>query len=172
MRKTTRRQRLVMAVAASALVVGGLGLASAAPVQAADQYLDGVYRIDFNGARQMYNTIVAPTADTSATYRFSTTCAGEPCVAAGALLSSSQEAVIARPSVTLYWVGLAWRLEENVDTPCPDGAGTRSQKLMWALTPTPGSDVIAGQASVKTTSMCRGDARGVIVQTLLATPET
>ena len=160
------------AAVSTALVVSGLALASAAPAQAADQYLDGVYRVDFQGTYQTYNAVRAPTADVSATYRFDTECTGDTCFATGARLSSSQEAVYVPAKVTLYWAALAWRLLENVDTPCPDGTGARSQELMWALTPNRGSDVLPGQTSVKTTSTCRGDARGVVVQPILATPVT
>ena len=141
-----------------------------ATARADDQFLNGEYRIDFHGAFRTYNTVRAPTIETSATYRFTTNCTDGNCIATGTLLSSTEDGIFVRPTVTLYWAGLAWRLVESIDTPCARGAGTRSQELIWSLTPQRGSDVLAGVRSITTTRVCAGDDAGLVVEPALATP--
>ncbi|SEA60784.1 hypothetical protein SAMN04488580_103429 [Mycobacterium sp. 283mftsu] len=159
--------RTMAATAAAALAMIG---SSMAPAHAADEYLDGTYRIDFHGAAQAYTTAPAPTVATSATYRFTTNCSDGQCVATGMQLSSTDHGIFDRPTVTLYWAGLAWRLSESMETPCPGGAGTRSQEMTWSLTPQRGSDVLPGARSLMPSTTCVGDATGYIVEPMLATP--
>ncbi len=160
------------AKAAAATTVALLAMvgSSIAPAHAADEYLDGVYRIDFRGTTQAYNNAPAWTADSSATYRFSTNCSDGQCIATGTQLSSSEHGNVDRPTVKLYWAGLAWRLSESLETPCPGGAGTRQQELMWALTPVSGSNVLPGSRSIIPSANCSGDGAGYVVQPMLATP--
>lgn len=165
--KSPARAAAVTAVAV--LAMAGLSMA---PAYAADEYLDGVYRIDFRGASQAENTAPAPTVDTSATYRFSTNCSDGQCIATGTQLSSTEHGTFDRPTVTLYWAGLAWRLSETVETPCPSDGGTRRQELMWSLTPQRGSAVLPGARSIVLSTNCFVDATGYVVQPMLATPMT
>lgn len=160
------------AAAATAVAVLAMAGSSMAPARAADRYLDGVYRIEFHGARQAYNTATAPSVETSASYRFNTNCSDGQCIATGTQLSSTDRGPFDRPTVTLYWAGLAWRLSESMETPCPGGTGTRQQELMWSLTPQRSSPVLPGARSIMPSTTCFGDATGYVVQPMLATPMT
>jgi hypothetical protein len=152
------------------LVVGGVAMASIAPAHAADPVLDGTYRFDFAGANQTYNGGALPTADTTSTYSFVSSCA-EGCAAQGVLLSSTdREAVSAHnPDVTLQFLDGAWQMSLPYDSPCEEG-GSRNQLLTWSLTPQDGNDVLSGTRTVATIGhSCMGDAAGTLSQAMTAT---
>jgi serine/threonine-protein kinase len=163
------RQLASRAALAATVVVGGLGVAPSA--YGADPALDGTYRFDFDGAHQTYNGGLVPAANTSATYTFSTSCAGEGCIARGVLLNTTdKEAVSAHnPDVTLQFVNGAWQLSLPYDSPCPEG-DERNQLLSWSLTPQGGNDVLSGSRTVATVGhACSGDAAGSMSQPMTAT---
>jgi hypothetical protein len=145
-------------------------LASAAPAHGADPVLDGTYRFDFHGAQQTYNGGSLPTGDSTSTYSFVSSCAGDGCVASGVLLSSTdREAVSAHnPDVTLRFVDGAWQMALPYDSPC-DGGDTRNQLLTWSLVPQGGNDVLSGSRTVATSHSCVGDATGTLSQVMTAT---
>jgi hypothetical protein len=160
--------RAVLSVAA---VLGSLAAASAAPAHGADPGLDGTYRFDFHGAQQTYNGGSLPTADTTSTYSFVSSCAGDGCVANGVLLSSTdREAVSAHnPDVTLRFVDGAWQMALPYDSPCEEG-DSRNQLLTWSLVPQGGNDVLSGNRTVATIGhSCAGDATGTLSQVMTAT---
>lgn len=153
------------------VIVGGFAFASTSPAYGEDPRLDGTYRLDFDGARQTYNGGSLPTADTSSTYSFTSSCTGDGCVANGVLLSSTdREAVSAHnPTVTLQFVDGTWQMSLPYDSPCEQG-GSRNQLLTWSLTPQRGSDVLSGTRTVATTGhSCGGDATGSLSQAMTAT---
>lgn len=155
----------------SAAVVVGFAVAPIAPAYGADPVLDGTYRFDFDGARQTYNGGSLPTANTTARYSFTSSCAGDGCVANGVLLSSTDlEAVSAHnPNVTLQFADAAWQMSLPYDSPCDEG-GLRNQLLTWSLAPQDGNQVLSGTRTVATVGhSCMGDATGSLSQAMTAT---
>ncbi|MBV9512498.1 MAG: hypothetical protein JO280_00425 [Mycobacteriaceae bacterium] len=152
-------------------LAGTLAVASIAPAHGAGPVLEGTYRFDFHGAQQTVNGGALPTADTTATYSFVSSCGGDGCVANGVLLSSTdREAVSAHnPDVTLRFVDSAWQMSLPYDSPCEEG-DTRNQLLTWSLTPQAGNDVLSGTRTVTTVGhSCAGDAIGTLSQAMTAT---
>jgi serine/threonine protein kinase, bacterial len=163
-------RQLTWGAALAAAVVAG-GPAAAPSAYAADPVLDGTYRFDFDGAHQTYNGGSVPAANTSTTYSFSSSCAGESCIARGVLLNTTdKEAVSAHnPDVTLQFVDGVWQLSLPYDSPCPEG-DERNQLLTWSLTPQAGNDVLSGSRTVATIGhSCAGDATGSMSQPMTAT---
>lgn len=161
---------LVRSAVAAGLFIGA-AVAPTAVAHAADPVLDGTYRLDFDGANRSINGAASPTANTSATYTFTSSCSGDGCVARAMLLSSNDtEAVSAHnPDLTLRFTDGAWQLSLPYDSPCEEG-GSRNQLLTWSLTPQVGSDVLAGFRVVATVgNACAGDESGPLAQPMTAT---
>src|ERR1700686_4070428 len=157
------------AALAAAVIVGGLAVAPSA--YAADPVLDGTYRFDFDGAHQTYNGGAVPGAHKFNKYTFSSSRAGERCIARGVLLNTTdKEAVSAHnPDVTLQFVDGVWQLSLPYDSPCPEG-DERNQLLTWSLTPQGGNDVLSGTRPVATIGHSgAGDAAGSMSQPMPAT---
>ena len=145
--------------------------ASTASAYAADPVLNGTYRLDFDGQHRTINGAASPTANSSATYTFTSSCAESGCIARAILLSSNDlEPVSAHnPDLTLQFTDGAWQLSLPYDSPCEDGA-TRNQLLTWSLTPQAGTDVLSGFRIVATTGgSCAGDQVGPLAQPMTAT---
>jgi serine/threonine protein kinase, bacterial len=163
-------RQLASSAALAAVVVAG-GLAVAPSAHGADPILDGTYRFDYDGAHQTYNGGPVPAANTSATYTFSSSCAGDECIARGVLLNTTdKEPVTAHnPDVTLQFVDGVWQLSLPYDSPCPEG-DERNQLLTWSLTPQSGSDALSGSRTVATIGhACTGDAAGTMSQPMTVT---
>jgi len=161
---------LARSAAALAAVIGSLTFPSA-PAFAADPVLDGTYRLEFDGANRTINGVASPIANTSATYSFTSSCAGDGCVAHAILLNSNDtEAVSAHnPDLTLQFVDGAWQMSLQYDSPCEEG-GDRNQLLSWTLTPQGGADLLSGTRTVATIgNSCAGDEPGPLAQPMTAT---
>ena len=133
--------------------------------------LDGTYRFDFHGAQQTLNGGSFPTADTTATYSFTSSCADDGCVAHGVLLSSTDREPVSahNPDVTLKFIDGGWQMSLPYDSPCEEG-DPRNQLLTWSLTPQRGNDVLTGTRTVATIGhSCAGDASGSLSQVMTAT---
>lgn len=157
------------AALAAVVVIGGLAVAPLA--YGADPALDGTYRFDFHGAQQTLSGGSLPTADTTATYSFSSSCADDGCVARGVLLSSTDREPVSahNPDVTLRFIDGAWQMSLPYDSPCEEG-DSRNQLLTWSLTPQGGNDVLTGTRTVATIGhSCAGDAGGSLSQVMTAT---
>jgi hypothetical protein len=155
----------------TAVVAGGLGLASMAPAHGADPVLDGTYRLDFHGAMQTLNGGPLPTDDTYSRYSFVTSCAEDGCVAMGVLLSSTDREPVSahNPDVTLRFIDGSWQMSLPYDSPC-EGDGSRNQMLTWLLTPQGSNDVLTGSRTVSTVgASCAGDQTGSLSQVMTAT---
>ena len=160
---------LARSAAAAAAALGSFAFASAAPALADDPVLDGTYRLDFDGANRTINGAPSPTANTSATYSFTSSCAPTGCVARAILLNTTDtEAVSAHnPDLTLQFVDGTWQLSLPYDTSCEDGS-TRNQLLTWSLTPQAGADTLKGSRTVATLVPCPGDEPGPLSQAMTA----
>ena len=157
------------AALSAAVVAGALGLAPSA--YGADPALDGTYRFDFHGAQQTLNGGSVPTADTTATYSFISSCTDNGCIARGVLLNSTDREPVSahNPDVTLNFVDGAWQMSLPYDSPCEEG-DSRNQLLTWSLTPQGGNDVLSGTRTVATIGhSCAGDAAGSLSQVMTAT---
>jgi serine/threonine protein kinase, bacterial len=153
---------------AVAVLVGGLAVSLPA---GADPGLNGTYRLEYDGAKRMIAGSPSPIANTSATYSFTTRCAGEGCNVDGVLLNATDtEAVSAHnPDITMQFVDGSWQLSLPYDSPC-EGGGERNQMLSWVLTPQPGSDALTGTRTVSTVgNSCPGDEPGPLSQPITAT---
>ena len=167
-------KQLASSAALSAGVIAGVvtgGLVAAPTAYGADPGLNGTYRFDFVGAQQTHNGAPLPTADTTSTYTFTTSCGGDGCIARGFLLrTTDREAVSAHnPDVKLTFTDGAWQMSVPYDSPCEVGE-TRNQLLTWYLTPQQGDDVLTGTRTVSTVgNSCPGDDTGALSQAMLVT---
>lgn len=163
------KQLASSAALSAAVIVGGLAVAPAA--HGADPVLNGTYRFDFVGAQQTHNGAPLPTADTTSTYSFTSTCGDDGCIARGVLLrTTDREAVSAHnPDVKLQFADGAWQMSLPYDSPCEVG-DSRNQLLTWYLTPQGGNDVLTGTRTVSTVgNSCPGDDTGALSQAMLVT---
>jgi hypothetical protein len=159
------------AATAVAALVGGVALASMTPAHA-EPLLNGTYRLDFVGAQRKINDALSPTADTSATYTFASSCGDDGCVAQAVLLNTTdREAVSAHnPDLKLKFVDGAWQLSLPYESQCElAGAPQRNQLLTWSLTPQGGTDTLTGYRIVATLNACAGDEPGPMSQPMTAT---
>jgi hypothetical protein len=157
---------------AAAALVGGVTLASLAPAHA-EPLLNGTYRLDFVGAQRTINGAPSPTADTSATYTFVSSCAEDGCVAQAILLNSTDKEPVSAhsPDLKLHFTDGAWQLSLPYDSRCGVlGDSERNQLLTWSLTPQGGTDSLTGYRIVATVgASCPGDDPGPLSQPMTAT---
>jgi serine/threonine-protein kinase len=155
----------------TALLLGAL--ASAPSAHAEDPVLDGTYRLDFDGAHRMINGAASPTANTSATYSFTSSCGDSGCVADAVLLSATDTEPVSahNPNLKLQFTDGSWQLSVPYDSTCAiGGGGDRNQLLSWSLIPQGGNDVLSGTRTVATVGgSCPGDAPGPLSQAMTAT---
>ena len=155
----------------TALFLGAL--ASAPSAHAEDPVLDGTYRLDFDGAHRMINGAASPTANTSATYSFTSSCGDSGCVADAVLLSATDTEPVSahNPNLKLQFTDGSWQLSVPYDSTCAiGGGGDRNQLLSWSLIPQGGNDVLSGTRTVATVGgSCPGDAPGPLSQAMTAT---
>jgi hypothetical protein len=160
------------AAMAASVLIAGITLASMTPAHA-EPLLNGTYRLDFVGAQRKIDGALNPTADTSATYTFASSCTEDGCVAQAVLLNTTdREAVSAHsPDLKLKLVDGVWQLSLPYDSRCGVfGDSERNQLLTWSLTPQGGTDTLTGYRIVATVgASCPGDELGALSQPMTAT---
>ena len=159
---------------AALAAVAFVGAVAAVPsARADDPVLNGTYRLDFDGAHRMINGAASPTANTSATYSFISSCGDGGCAADAVLLSTTDTEPVSahNPDLKLHFTDGSWQVSLPYDSTCAlGGGGERNQLLSWSLTPQGGNDVLSGTRTVATVGgSCPGDDLGPLSQAMTAT---
>jgi hypothetical protein len=172
---------LSRATVTTAVVCGGLAIASGHPAQADDPtVLTGTYRLYFDGNGSTVDSVpIAHTSDTYL-YAFRSACLAGGCVANGTRLGPDpdQKAISAPGSevgafprkVNLRFTDGSWVMSAPYGRPCGNG-GQGSWMTEWSLTHQQKGVMTGIRKDSPAGTLCPGDGGGYLTEPMTATLE-
>jgi serine/threonine protein kinase, bacterial len=180
--KRRRRHRIlvaaviaVVAITATGLVIGYTIVKNNTTSKPAPPVavLDGTYRLDFDGAKQMENGAPAPDKSDTAWWAFRSSCASTGCAASGTKLDANNHQMAAAPPHTAavrfvdgHWQRTFQIQEQYARCVGADGktvaAGADTEMVAWSLEPQPDGTLKGVWSETALTTEC--GRQGVVRQ--------